>query len=94
MNCLELPGGATSRLFLALWPDDALRQALLAWRDAWQWPARAALVAPDDWHLTLHFLAGVPLVRLPELTALGGVLDVRCEPFALSLGSAPCGRRA
>ena len=88
MNCLELPGGETARLFLALWPDGALRRALLAWRDAWHWPPRAALVAPDDLHLTLHFLGGVPLVRLPELTALGGALDVRCEPFALSLGSA------
>ena len=69
MNSPQPPGGETARLFLALWPDDALRRGLLAWRDAWQWPARAALVAPDDLHLTLHFLGGVPLVRLPPESA-------------------------
>ena len=88
MKTLQPPGGEIARLFLALWPDDALRRALLAWRDACLWPASATLVAPEDWHLTLHFLGGVPLVRLPEITALGGSLDVRCEPFALSLDRA------
>lgn len=76
----------SARLFLALWPDDALRRALLALRDAWHWPASTALVAPKDLHLTLHFLGSVPIGRLPELAGLG--LLVPCETFTLSLGRA------
>jgi RNA 2',3'-cyclic 3'-phosphodiesterase len=88
MNTTQRPGGDTARLFLALWPDDALRRALLAWRDAWHWPASTVLVPPEHFHLTLHFLGNVPISRLPELTELAPGLDVPCEPFALSLGHA------
>jgi RNA 2',3'-cyclic 3'-phosphodiesterase len=76
-------GGGTARLFLALWPDDTLRQALHGWCAAWRWPASVALVPPERFHLTLHFLGDLPAGRLPEL-AQG--LAVPCAPFALSFG--------
>ncbi len=83
MSTTTPPDNATARLFLALWPDDTLRQAVLVWRGAWHWPASAALVQPADLHLTLHFLGEVPTGRLPEL-AQG--LAVPCTPFVLNLG--------
>ena len=89
MNTRQAPQGETARLFLALWPDDALRQALLAWRDAWHWPTSAVLVPPENFHLTLHFLGNVPVSRLPELSDLAEPvqgLGAPCEPFALALG--------
>lgn len=88
MTHAQPPDGETARLFLALWPDDALRRAVAQWRDAWRWPATAALVAPGHFHLTLHFLGNVPVSRLPELTQPGSALEVGCAPFTLSLGDA------
>lgn len=57
----------TLRLFLALWPDDDTRTALLAWQQAQPWPPSARLTRPDDLHLTLHFMGAVPRSRLIEL---------------------------
>ena len=57
----------TLRLFLALWPDDDTRIALLAWQQAQTWPAAARLTRADDLHLTLHFLGQVPQTLLPAL---------------------------
>ena len=57
----------TLRLFLALWPDDDTRTALLAWQQAQTWPATARLTRPDDLHLTLHFMGAVPQSALTEL---------------------------
>ena len=57
----------TLRLFLALWPDDDTRIALLAWQQAQTWPAAARLTRADDLHLALHFLGQVPQTLLPAL---------------------------
>ena len=73
----------TSRLFLALWPDPALRHQLREARDAWHWPRGATPVDAGKLHLTLHFLGEVPTGRLPEL--LDG-FAVPFEPFRLELG--------
>jgi 2'-5' RNA ligase len=73
----------TTRLFLALWPDNAVRDQLRAWRDAWTWPRGATPVHTDKLHVTLHFLGGLPTARLPEL--LVG-LRVPFEPFNLQFG--------
>lgn len=73
----------TTRLFLALWPDPALRHALRDRRDAWNWPRGASPVHPDKLHLTLHFLGGVPSERVPELQR---GLAVAFSPFTLSIG--------
>lgn len=57
----------TARLFLALWPSASVRKALAAHVSQWQWPAGARVYAPEDWHLTLHFIGPVPRERLPQL---------------------------
>lgn len=75
----------TTRLFLALWPIEPVRDRLRAWRDAWTWPRGATPVHTDKLHLTLHFLGDLPAARLPEL--LVG-LQVPFAPFDLQLGRA------
>jgi 2'-5' RNA ligase len=75
--------GKPLRLFIALWPGEALRRAIASWQQAWSWPPRAALVKPDRLHLTLHFLGDVPASRLPQLVE---GLTARVEPFTLALG--------
>jgi 2'-5' RNA ligase len=74
---------ATARLFLALWPDAAVREQLCAWRDLWSWPRGASPVATDKLHLTLHFLGNQPNERLPEFMDGFGVAF---SPFELVLG--------
>ncbi len=71
------------RLFLALWPDAAVRQRLVDAQSAWPWPPRAVPVPAERLHLTLHYLgetddavATVLRERLPALPA----------PFELAFG--------
>lgn len=73
----------TSRLFVALWPDPAIRHALRERRDAWDWPRGASPVDTDKLHMTLHFLGSIPSERVPELQTC---LAVPFTPFSLSLG--------
>jgi 2'-5' RNA ligase len=75
----------TTRLFLALWPDEPERAALAEWRNAWRWPSRAAPVPDAKLHLTLHFLGNVPGERVPEL--MHG-FDLSFSAFRLALGEA------
>ena len=72
-----------TRLFLALWPDPAIRHALREQRDAWTWPRGASPVHADKLHVTLHFLGEVPSERVPELQA---GFAVPFSPFTLSIG--------
>lgn len=74
---------AQARLFLALWPEPGLRQALLAHQRDWQWPLKCTWVRPENLHLTLHFIGAVPREKLGEITAR---LAVPLAPFALELG--------
>jgi 2'-5' RNA ligase len=76
---------ATTRLFLALWPDAAVREELRSWRDLWSWPRGASPVATDKLHLTLHFLGDQPTGRLPEF--MEG-FAVPFSPFQVELGRA------
>jgi len=75
----------TTRLFLALWPDAAVREQLRAWRDLWQWPRGASPVHTGKLHMTLHFLGNQPSESVPAL--LDG-LAVPFSPFRLKLGVA------
>jgi 2'-5' RNA ligase len=75
----------TTRLFLALWPDAAVREQLRAWRELWTWPRGASPVSTDKLHMTLHFLGNQPSDSLPAL--LDG-LAVPFSPFRLQLGVA------
>lgn len=87
-----------SRLFFALWPDEALRAALA---DA----ARPLLAACDgrpvpasNYHLTLAFLGGVEQARVAEIRAAGieakGEAGADAGPFKLVLDSHGHWRRA
>jgi 2'-5' RNA ligase len=78
-------GPPAARLFLALWPDDAARRALAAWRDRWSLPEGAAPVADERLHLTLHFIGAVALARLDSVAA---GLAVPFSGFTLDAGLA------
>ena len=73
----------TTRLFVALWPTDTAREGLARWRDAWRWPADAAPVASEQFHLTLHFIGDVARSRLDALTE---GLRAPFVPFELTFG--------
>ena len=73
------------RLFLALWPDEAIRRQLVERRDAWVWPRSASPVADAKLHLTLNFLGDVDEARLPALVA---GFEVPFTPFEVELGRA------
>jgi len=75
-------GATTARLFVALWPDAAVRATLAAWRDACSWPTRAAVVATPKLHLTLHFIGEVAVDRLPAIVQ---GLRMPLQPFELVL---------
>ena len=72
-------------MFIALWPDCAVRAKLRAWRDSTVWPKPAAPVRTEQLHVTLHFLGAIEQVRLPELVQ---GLGVGFAPFELGLGHA------
>ncbi|MEP7300166.1 MAG: RNA 2',3'-cyclic phosphodiesterase [Caldimonas sp.] len=57
----------TPRLFVALWPDAAVRAGLVALRDTWTWPPGARPVADENLHLTLHFIGSFPRERIDPL---------------------------
>lgn len=79
------PTNESARLFLALWPGPAARDALREWRDAWHWPASASPVQTEKLHLTLHFIGYVPRERLSDVSQ---GLDVPFGGFELSFGRA------
>jgi len=72
-----------ARLFIALWPDAAVRASLAAWSEQWQWNTTAKRVRTERLHLTLHFLGAVPR---PSLAQLRQALRLPLAPFPLSLG--------
>ena len=74
---------STARLFIALWPDEAVRHELAARRDAWAFPRSASPVKAERLHVTLHFLGDVEQSNIPELA---DALAVPFEPFALQIG--------
>lgn len=64
---MQTPSTPTPRLFLALWPEPAVRDALQAHADAWAWPAQARRTRPERLHVTLHFLGNVDAGLLPAM---------------------------
>lgn len=73
------------RLFLALWPDAAVRQRLAAAQIAWPWPPQAVPVPPEHLHLTLHYLGEI---GDEAEAALRGRLPPLPAPFELEFGRA------
>ena len=84
---LGLANNRGMRLFLALWPDDAVRAQLAAAQRRWAWPARAACVPPGRLHLTLHFLGdvgeGAARALMASLPPLADPFTLRLERVAL-----------
>lgn len=82
MPPLSSTGPGSRRLFFALWPEQALREALVARRNALQ--SRFRRRVPDhNLHLTVLFLGNQPADRL------GAILErtdaIRSPAFALRL---------
>jgi len=70
----EARAAATARLFFALWPDDAVRAALVDWATALRRECGGRPTRPGNLHMTLAFLGDTDLARVDELKrAAGGV---------------------
>jgi len=72
-----------ARLFLALWPDAALRANLADYARSCNWQGRPARVSADKLHLTLHFLGKVARASIPQLSTR---LALPSPSFELVLG--------
>lgn len=68
-------------LFVALWPNVPVRDALTDWQAVI--PQGGRLVHPDDLHLTLAFLGPTPADRLPAVRE--AINAVRAEALVLRL---------
>lgn len=77
------PQPPAQRVFLALWPEAAVRQQLAAHRACWRWSGASDLYLPDEWHATLHFIGPISRQRLVELMPALAVVPV--QPFELVL---------
>lgn len=67
------------KLFFALWPEEAARQALLRL----QQPVRGRLIPPEKLHLTMAFLGQQPAEALPVLLAI--LHAVQMPPLRLEI---------
>lgn len=77
--------GTSLRLFVALWPPTSLRRAWQSWQRQWAWPAGSAPVAPERWHVTLHFLGAVAASRLEALQQALHPPATQVRPFEFGL---------
>lgn len=75
---------AKRRLFVGLMTGPPVRDAVLAWRERWQWPRGTALSSPAHLHLTLHFLGDTDEALVEPLRQ--SLARVPFEPFWLRLG--------
>ena len=88
---LNSDGPATiERLFFALWPDDAVRQALRAWQHG-KLPVPGRWVAAANLHLTLLFLGNVTADARDCLCR--GVDSLQLSRFSLTLDTTGCWSR-
>lgn len=70
------------RLFLALWPDDPVRAAIVRTQARLVLAPSSRMVDARRLHLTLHFIGAVPAMRLPALRA---ALGLPARPCTLQL---------
>ena len=80
------PHAATRRLFLALWPTGAEREALTAATAAAVAASAGRAVPGPNLHVTLAFLGAVPEGRIGELAALAARLatDAAASPLCFT----------
>ena len=64
----------TARLFFALWPDDAVREALADLARSLQQQCAGRVIPAHNIHLTLVFLGNVAAGRIPDLHALAAAI--------------------
>ena len=70
------PSGS-ARLFLALWPDDAVRSRLAAQRDAVRMSPGGRAVSDVNLHATLHFIGAIDRERIRTLWVALSEVDAR-----------------
>ncbi len=71
------------RLFFALWPDDAVRDALAARRDAIAFSYGGRPMLPATLHLTLAFIGEASELKVPTLLGCGD--RVQASEFTLTI---------
>ena len=71
------------RLFFALWPDAAVRQALARCAAECKVPTRGRVTRSENLHATLAFLGEVEPAKVPSLLALGA--EIRTLGFDLTI---------
>jgi 2'-5' RNA ligase len=82
---------ASSRVFFALWPDDAVREALAALAHEVARETRGRSPPESNAHLTLAFLGEQPSHRIEALRGLAS--SVRARSFGLTLDEIGCFRK-
>lgn len=85
-------GRDRARLFFALWPEEDVREALVAAAREAQAQAGGRAVPPGKIHLTLFFLGSIDRDRVPALEALAA--SMRSSPFTLALDTLGYWRRS
>jgi 2'-5' RNA ligase len=73
----------TRRLFLALWPEDAVRSQLASALEAAPIPSESRRVPSTDWHVTLDFLGVVPEVARATIESHARDFRAVHEPLVL-----------
>ena len=81
-----------TRLYFALWPDDAIRLQLARHRLQLARDAKGRAVFPLTMHLTLAFLGEVDMKRIPAIVEIGDQLVA--APFTYTINMAGCFPRA
>lgn len=76
------PTAKTQRMFLAIWPDELCKNAITDLVKQIDWPAGASVYAPQDWHMTLHFLGSVEANHIIDLES---AVDVTMSPVTVTL---------
>jgi 2'-5' RNA ligase len=77
-----------SRLFFALWPDDAARARLATLVEEFHGLYGGRRVATSSLHMTLTFLGDTPNSQIPALEALAREVDAAVFDLVLTVASA------
>lgn len=73
------------RLFFALWPDEAVREALAGWARRLYQACGGRMTRPQNLHLTLAFLGETEVERLAALKAAAATVAPRAFELVLDV---------